>query len=157
MPKRSQEELRELQDKASYLHSQGYTVGEIAEQLNVHKRTVQRWKPHIHGMRKALPTAKTEVPAIQQAVVEVAAEHQEDTTKEIAQTLTDLMIDAVLPEIKRILESDAVSSTNRLRACSLVGDWSGWGRGARVNLDAAVELLYRAGYVVIERSPENNV
>lgn len=156
MPKRSQEELRELQDKASYLHSQGYTVGEIAEQLNVHKRTVQRWKPHIHGMRKALPTAKTEVPAIQQAVVEVA-EQEEDTTKAIAQTLTGLMLDAVLPEITRILESEDTSTTNRLKACSLVGDWSGWGRGARVNLDAAVELLFRAGYEVIERSPESSV
>lgn len=155
MPKRSERASRDLKSKANELYKQGYSRKEIAEKVGVSERTIQRWKPHLDDYKKPLSKADTEVPAIQKAVVEVASQRQ-DATEEIAQTLTDLMLDAVLPEIKRILESDATSTTNRLRACSLVGDWSGWGRGARVNLDAAVELLYRAGYEVTERSPENS-
>jgi transposase-like protein len=151
MAKRSAQDVAILSNRAAELLESGLTIAEVASQLDVSTRTVQRWR----NRTQFSPIARPEIE--QKSHIEVA-DPIPDGLKylpdfKIATNLESL-IPVALDELRRILENPESRTADKLRACGIIGDWSGLNGG----LYGSIRRVFGAGYVVVDprRSAEKD-
>ncbi len=131
--------LTPAQIKAAKLLGQGYSQQDAAVAIGVTRRTIGRWQKQedfrhlcfglIHRAPQSTPQRASE------------RSSQPETLK-----VEDLIPDA-LKAVQEILQDPDCRNCDRLKAASLVGEWSGLGvRGKMAEMEA-LKILIEAGWI----------
>jgi hypothetical protein len=150
MAKRSQEDVAILASKATQLLKNGLSVSEVAEQLQVSTRTIQRWRnrPQVLPIRRSGIEEKPQLESIG-SENEPPYPSQNDFQRHLRYFDDAGKLEALIPvaldELKHILENPDTRIADKLRACQVIGDWSGLSGG----FDGSMRRVLAAGYVIV--------
>lgn len=141
MSKRSAQDLALLSGRAAELFERGLSTTEIAEALSVSVRSVQRWRKNpVLPTPTPSPTSTPDEPALETEILP-----PDESRSEELGSLYDL-IPAAIEELHRILGSSDSRTADKLKACQVIGDWSGLSGG----LEGSVRRCHLAGYIVTD-------
>lgn len=147
MAKRSQQDVAILAGKAARLLESGMSVAEVADELQVSARTVQRWR----NRPRLLPQGRPEEKPHPHIEVVDSDDFQKNEFQEAILSYKcagklEALIPIALDQLESILKNPDTRTTDRLRACQLIGDWSGLNGG----LEGSIRRVLSAGYLVID-------
>jgi hypothetical protein len=149
MAKRSQQDVAILAERAYKLLESGMSTSEVAQQLQVSPRTLQRWK----NRPRLLPLAELENNS-QIEVLDSAADFEKQEFRRgilnfKSASRLEKLISVAMDQIEAVLINPDSRPADRLRACQIVGDWSGLAGGA----DGSLRRVFALGYDVV--APHN--
>jgi hypothetical protein len=141
MAKRSQQDVAILAERAYRLLESGMSTSEVAQQLQVSPRTLQRWR----NRPRLLPLAELE-----NSQIEVLDSDDDFDKMEYRGYLLNFkstsrlekLIPAAMDQLEAILIDPNSRSSDKLRACQIIGDWSGLNGGT----DGSLRRVFALGY-----------
>lgn len=134
--------LTPSQIRAAELLAQGHSQGEVGNAVGVSRRTVSRWlqEQDFRNLSFGLLSRASQSPQ------ESPQRSQEPRKQSHDLTPQDLVSDA-LEAVQGILQNPDSRNCDRLKAASLVGEWSGLGvRGKMAEMEA-LKILIEAGWI----------
>ncbi len=159
MAKRSQQDVAILAERAYRLLESGMSSAEVAKELQVSQRTLQRWKNRPRLLPLAHPEQTSEVEENSQ--IDILDSHGDFEKVAFRQYLLvhksalrlERLIPTALDQLENILRDPDIRVSDRLRACQIIGDWSGLNGGT----DGAMRRVFAAGYdIVAPHNPDTN-
>ena len=159
MSKRSQRDVAVLAERAYRLLESGMSSAEVAKELQVSTRTLNRWKnrPRLLPLVQAQQSSQVEESS-QVEVLESDRDFEKVAFREYllvhkSASRLERMIPIILDQLENILRDPDTRVSDRLRACQIIGDWSGLQGGT----DGAMRRVFAAGYdIVVSHNPDVN-
>ena len=159
MARRSEQDVAILAERAYRLLESGMSSAEVAKQLQVSTRTLQRWKsrPRLLPLAQARQTSEIE----ENSQIDILDSHGDFEKVAFREYLLvhksasrlERMIPTVLDQLENILRDPDTRVSDRLRACQIIGDWSGLNGGT----DGDMRRVFAVGYdIVAPHNPDTN-
>jgi transcriptional regulator with XRE-family HTH domain len=133
-------EFTARQQEAIRLLSQGCTQAQVAEQIGVSRRTVERWMS---------------LPEFRQSVNDVGHEVTERLIFDTASELNRLL-PLAFSNLQEILQNQDVKTSDRLRACHILGSWAGLSQPKTQKQEDASDLDLKSYLAHLAKKESNN-
>jgi transposase-like protein len=150
MAKRSQQDVAILAERAYKLLESGMSSSEVARQLQVSPRTLQRWK----SRPRLLPLVEgnSQIEVLDSDNFQ-KHEFREALLSYKPASKLEALIPIALDQLESILTNPETRPSDRLRACQIIGDWSGLNGGA----DGSCRRVFALGFdIVAPRNPNTD-
>jgi hypothetical protein len=134
MGKRSIGDVNALKSRAFELADQGLLLPEIADLLGVSLRTIQRWRASVMN-----PETASSEDCQQTELIAGGISEQEAFD-------LDELIPISINVLQDILQNPDSKNSDKLRAVTILGDWTGLSSG----ISGSLRRVSEAGYVVID-------
>jgi transposase-like protein len=155
MSKRSQRDVAVLAERAYRLLESGMSSAEVAKELQVSTRTLNRWKNRPRLLPLTLSEQNSHVDDNSQIeVVETDGDFEKQAFRKFtlnykSASKLERLIPIALNQLEAILNNPHTRTSDRLRACQIIGDWSGLNGG----LDGSMRRVFAGGYDIV--APHN--
>ncbi len=161
-PTQTEKPLTAKQLQACRLLASGLLQREVAEELGLSKRTIERWntsqafKDATNALMGTKPLAKpSQSKAIEPELLPYTSQEEGDYPKNYEEAMARMpaLLMVSINTVLNILTDPDERPANKLKAASLAGEWLGLKYCCRAS--AAVDLLHSLGYVITEGHVED--